>query len=669
MSPNMFSISTLSSRVARTRYKLGDGCHLRQCWPARLRIQSTKHMRPVENSGHGRPLTQFQSRARRPSRTRSPAGLLACLSVTLPLTTCRGPVDPPVEYVPAIEFSTATLELAASRDGGALSYRGAVDLANTGNVAVGPVSLSARAAQTDGVAVPGMVPTTTPSEIPTLNPGSSETISVVVPVPDAAQAGFYEATLEARAGGDASASLGLRFEVEPGAGPVDGAHIRIAAANRRIRQGDVVRFSAEVQDGAGTAVPGARVTWHTTPPDAGLFDADGRFVAYAPGDVTVVARTLVNVDGATRPDSATMPVTVRPRGLSQSLRLLGKGAVDDRYTSDLWVHGDHAYTGTWGVRAELPGNVLYAWTLDADGMPTLTDSIVVNARTVNDVKIRADGRLGVLTHEGDPEKLNGVTFFDLSDPGHPRIISRFTEGLAAGVHNAWLEGDYAYLALDPYKSGLRIVDVSDPASPRLAASFYGGASLLHDVYVRDGLAFLSHWDAGLVILDVGHGMAGGSPTRPVEVSRLRDLGGQTHNVWYWPEAGYAFVGEEQFGFSTNPSGIMHVVDLRDITRPREVATYEVQGATSHNYWMDEDAATLYLAWYERGLRILDVSGELMGQLELQGRETGFIDYGTETNYCFLGPEDTCTWAPQLHDNGKLYAADMNHGLVVLEPVP
>ncbi len=569
----------------------------------------------------------------------------------------------------AIEFSAATLELVASRDGDVLSYQGVVHLANTGNVAVGPVSLSARAAHTGGVAVPGMVPTTTPSGIPTLNPGASETVSIAVPVPDAAQAGLYEATLEAQAGSDARASLGLRFQVEKAVGPVDGTHISIAAGNRRIRQGDVVRFLAQVRDSTRAVVEGAQVTWLTSPPGAGLFDAEGRFVAYAPGDITIIARTLVNVDGATRPDSATMPVTVRARGLSQSLRLVGKGPVDDRYTSDLWVHGDHAYTGTWGMRAELPGNLLYAWTLDAGGIPTLSDSIVVNARTVNDVKIRADGRLGVLTHEGDPEGVNGVTFFDLSDPAHPQIISRFTEGLAAGVHNAWLEGDYAYLALDPYNSGLRILDVSDPASPRLAASFHGGSSLLHDVYVRDGLAFLSHWDAGLIILDVGNGMAGGSPTNPVEVSRLRDLGGQTHNVWYWPDAGYAFVGEEQFGYSTSPSGIMHVVDLSDITRPREVATYEVQGATSHNYWMDEDAGTLYLAWYERGMRILDVNGELMGQLELQGRETGFIEYGTETNFCYLGPEDTCTWAPQLHDNGKLYAADMNHGLVVLEPVP
>ena len=607
--------------------------------------------------------------SRLPSRALRPGAMAIGLSATLLLATCSDPVEP--TPVAAIEFSTSTLELVARTSGNTLSYQGTVVLANTGDVAVGPVSLSARAARTGGVAVPGIVPQATPAEIPTLNPGASETISITVTVPEIAQAGGYEATLEALAGTDASASLGLRFQVEDWSRLADGTHITLATENERIRQGDVVRFAAQVRDSAGVELEGVAVNWSVVPQGAGLFDAEGRFVAYDPGEITIVARASVTSGGSPQTIRARAPVTVRSRGISNSLRLAGMGRVDDRYTSDLWVHGDYAYTGTWGRRAHA-GNHLYAWTLDAQGMPTLSDSIMVDARTVNDVKIRADGRLGVLTHEGGDVvdgEANGVTFFDLSDPAHPQVVSRFTEGLASGVHNAWLEGNYAYLVVDGYGSGMHVLDVSDPASPTFVARFYGGDSFLHDIYVRDGLAFLSHWDAGLIILDVGNGMAGGSPTNPVEVSRLRDLGGETHNVWYWPESGYAFVGEEQFGYSTAPSGILHVVDLHDITRPREVATYEVWGSSSHNYWLDEDTGTLYLAFYEQGVRILDLSGELMGQLELQGRETGFIRYGNETNYCFLGPEDTCSWAPQLHDNGKLYASDMNHGLVVLEPDP
>ena len=74
------------------------------------------------------------------------------------------------------------------------------------------------------------------------------------------------------------------------------------------------------------------------------------------------------------------------------------------------------------------------------------------------------------------------------------------------------------------------------------------------------------------------------------------------------------------------------------------------GTTPHNFWMDETSETFYLAWYSNGIRALDVSGELIGALDQQGREiTGFL----YTQAAAAGfPEQT--WAPQLH-NGLLYA--------------
>ena len=605
------------------------------------------------------------------NRCRTAGTMVVGLIVATLLATCSDPVEPPAfKGPPGILFSPDILELVAT-DGNSLSYGGTVVLANTGEMAVGPVTLFARTATLDGVSIPGVVPRPTPSEIPTLNVGAEATILVNVTIPVLAQAGPYVAVLQARAGTEAADTLDLRFEVPERAAPVDGTHVTISTGNESIRQGDVVRFSAQVRDSTDAVVVGGRTSWSVEPADGGLVDAEGRFVPYGVGEMTIVAQAPVTTDGTLRVASARMPVTVVERGLFGSLRLAGMGRLDDRYTSDLWVHGDHAYTGTWSqFEGRTAGNRLYAWTLDAHGTPSLSDSIMVDARTVNDVKIRADGRLGVLTHEdGDQTEhgRNGVTFFDLTDPAHPRVVSRFTTGLEPGVHNAWLEGDYAYLVVDGFGNGLRILDVSNPASPQVAASFFGGDSFLHDVYVRDGLAFLSHWDAGLIILDVGNGMAGGSPTRPVEVSRLTDLGGETHNVWWWPEAGYAFVGQEQFAFTGDPPGIMRVVDLSDISRPSIVATYGVPGATSHNYWLDEETGTLYLAWYEQGVRMLDVTGELMGRLELQGRETAFIRYAEERAICFPDRNATCAWAPQLHGNGKLYASDMNHGLIVLEP--
>jgi hypothetical protein len=350
-----------------------------------------------------------------------------------------------------------------------------------------------------------------------------------------------------------------------------------------------------------------------------------------------------------------------PSGQSYGFVVVGRGAVAERFTSDLWVFGDVAYTGTWGVR-QLPGNALYVWDVANPEAPELVDSITVDATTVNDVKIRADGAIAVLTHEGSQDGLNGITLLDLADPRHPTVITRFTTALEPGVHNVWIEGDYVYAAVDAADptGGLRIVDIRNPANPVVAASFYGGSSFVHDVYVRDGLAFVSHWDAGLLILDVGNGIAGGSPEDPREVGRVVTEGGQTHNAWYWPAAGYVFVGEEDFG----APGVMHVVDASDLASPVEVARFGVPGSTPHNFWLDEASEVLYLAWYENGIRALDVSGSLAGALEGQGRELGGFLYGGPGN-CG-NAAGTCTWAPQLL-NGLVYLSDLNTGLWVLRP--
>ncbi|HZD03961.1 MAG TPA: hypothetical protein VE173_03560, partial [Longimicrobiales bacterium] len=333
-----------------------------------------------------------------------------------------------------------------------------------------------------------------------------------------------------------------------------------------------------------------------------------------------------------------------------------------RYTSDLWVRGSYAYLGTWAIRDGTPGNTLFTWSIADPSAPVLVDSLQVDARTVNDVKVHPTRPLAVLTHEHSLDARNGVTFLDLGDPAHPRPLSRFTQGLEPGVHNAWLDGDYAYVAVDGVGNGLRVLDISDPERPRPVAQWVADTSFLHDVYVRDGLAFLSHWDAGLVILDVGDGIAGGSPAHPAVVSTLADLGGQTHNVWYWPDAGYAFVGEEDFG----TPGRLHVVDMRDLRSPVEVATFGVPGDTPHNVWVDEDLGILYAAWYTQGIRALDVGGELLGDLSRQGREIAGLRYNGGTGRCADGTT-TCAWAPQLHD-GLLYVSDLDAGLVVLRPI-
>ncbi len=417
--------------------------------------------------------------------------------------------------------------------------------------------------------------------------------------------------------------------------------------------GETVQLTASASDASGNAIFGKTITWSSSDQQVVTVGSTGLATAVSDGTATVTATT----DGVSGFASLTVVHT---------FTLIGHGNLARTVTSDVRVHGTVAYTGEfdfWGDGNNPVTNTLRVWDVSDPATPRLAASVVVDgAGSVPDVKIRADGAVGVITHQFSA---SGITLLDLSDPLSPQIFTRFTSGvLFDGVHNAWIEGDYVYAAGGARAGGkITIIDISNLADPQIVADFYAGSSGAHDVYVRDGLAFVSHWNAGLVILDVGNGMVGGSPTNPVEVGRVQPEGGKTHNAWYWPDAGYVFVGEE----SSRP-GVVHVVDVSDLSNPVEVATFEVSGHTAHNFSMDEARGILYVTWLGGGLKAIDVSGDLVGRLDTQGREIGYTGQAMGTicpkaNLCRPG---TLSWGVQLHD-GLVYVSDVNSGLWIFRP--
>ncbi|NNM33465.1 MAG: hypothetical protein HKO53_10390 [Gemmatimonadetes bacterium] len=574
-------------------------------------------------------------------------GLTAPLLLAMLAAGCEdAPLD--ADLPGALEFSVTDLNLGSERSA-------TVTVTNGGGMAIGPVFLTTgTVAGPGGATVPGSFLTLDPPEIATLNPGARASLTVDVSLGGTIQSGTYSTSIlasvdDAGAGaGPSEARLGLSFDVAPFEASTGVGSLEILEPET-VRRGDALHLQVLARDPSGDALESAAIGWSVSPEGEGLIAADGQFVAYSAGLFRVVAMSGAAAD--------TIEFEVSDRLRSGSLVPIGRGEQEDPPSSDLWLHGDYAYVGTHVGGA----GTLYVWDVSAPEDPVRTDSVQIDARVVNDVKVRADGRLAVITHEGSSDGANGVTLLDLSDPGHPETISRHTDRLETGVHNAWLEGDYLYLVADGGGVGLRILDISDPENPEVVSTFSGSDdTFLHDVYVRNGLAFLSHWDAGLIVLDVGNGMAGGSPEAPVEVSRILTAGGQTHNAWYWPDAGYVFVGEED----TRTPGIMHVVDFRDPFSPREVATFTLPNHTPHNFWLDEPTGILYMAWYGQGLRAVDVTGELLGELDRQGRELAFVHHN---GIATCGSIGTCTWAPQLH-RGHVFVSDIGSGLTVIDPV-
>jgi hypothetical protein len=449
--------------------------------------------------------------------------------------------------------------------------------------------------------------------------------------------------------------------------------LSIVPKTSRVRTGDVVRFES-VASGQTNARVSAIARWSISGAGATI-DADGGFVAEKPGSYAVTA-TIGD-------RSAVATVTVVPREVARELEVVGRTAQEEFQTAEQWIVGNYAY-----VSSIMAGRV-WVYDISDPAKPLKVDSVSFDARVINDVSTTADGKIGVVTREGASNRKNGIVFLDLADPAHPKVLSEYTETVTGGVHSAYVDGHYVYLT-DDATGSLRVIDFADPAKPKEVArwqtenalarevkspegeTFIGGR-MLHDVQVVDGLIYMGYWKDGLVILDVGNGIKGGSPEHPQFVSQLRfnysELYGPgwlagAHSVFRYKN--YVFLGDEVFPAQYDltdkaripTKGVVHVVDVSDILNPRKVAEYDVPEEGAHNMWVENDV--MYIGYYSGGARAVDVSGELRGNLYRQGREMARLWTGDAKGF---RPNIPFAWGAQPH-NGLIYFNDIHTGLWV-----
>jgi len=449
--------------------------------------------------------------------------------------------------------------------------------------------------------------------------------------------------------------------------------LTIKPANADARTGDVVHFAAT--DG-GKEVP---VRWSVTGSGAAIY-MDGAFVAEK-------ASTYVVTAGSGQ-HSASASVVVRPRNVEREVEVVSHVPMPDLMMSEEWIIGHHAYLSTIADK-------LFVYDIADPANPKLLDTLKVDARLINDISTTPDEKIGVFTREGASNRKNGIVFLDTSDPSHLKVLSEYTATVSGGVHSAYIDGHYVYIT-DDATGSLRIIDFQDAKHPKEVARWQTenptvvtlntemgsmtSGRYLHDLQVKDGIAYLAYWRDGLIILDVGNGMAGGSPENPKLISQYRfnhyELYGDgwlagTHSVFRYKN--YLFVGDEVFPaiFHLDDRdripvrAICHVMDLTDIKHPKEVAQYEAPEGGSHNFWAANDM--LYEGYYSGGARVLDISGELRGDLYRQGREIARFWTGDSKGY---RPNLPFTWGgqpcsvtcdtPEL--NGLMYFNDIHSGL-------
>ena len=444
------------------------------------------------------------------------------------------------------------------------------------------------------------------------------------------------------------------------------------SSSEAIKTGDVLHFTASVMELNGKPLANMPVQYSFVAyPDDQLGQGssaqiaqDGRFVANHPGKYSIIARS-----GAIQ---ATMNITVEPRKVRRSLEVVGKGIVPDVKTSDLWVWEgvdgrDYAITGTWGARGEA-----FLWDVtDPSNIHTI-DTVQVDARTVNDVKVSEDGTIAVITREGASNRKNGIIILDVTNPSETTILSEYTDGLTGGVHNTFIYENHVYAVNNGRKYD--IINIEDPRNPYTVGVFEldtPGHSI-HDVWIEDGIAYSSNWGDGVVVVDVGSTNfadmpgAGGSPNNPTPLGSYSYPSGWNHAAFPFTSKStgkfYVAAGDEAFPYGLDTqgpnraAGWIHFIEFDGWDNPDEVARYQVPEAGSHNYWIENDV--MYAAFYNGGLRVVDVSGDLMGDLYEQGREIALF-LPSDPNAAI--PNSTFTWGPQPY-KGLIFLSDWNSGI-------
>ena len=223
---------------------------------------------------------------------------------------------------------------------------------------------------------------------------------------------------------------------------------------------------------------------------------------------------------------------------AQDMGIPGGGNV-----TDVWAHGNYAYLGTFDdIVCSLDFTGVHIVDISDPTAPVKTAFIPAKPGTRNnDVKVahletrHFSGEILVASNEpcGSPflprlqskgvasiPGQGGVAIWDVTDPTKPRALRQ--NYLNFGVHNTyiWQQGDNAYMLVvdDNNVQDVHIVDITKPQSPKeiavtgqldwptLSDNIGVGEVFLHDVWVQDNggtvIAYLSYWDAGLVLLDV-----------------------------------------------------------------------------------------------------------------------------------------------------------------------
>ena len=278
---------------------------------------------------------------------------------------------------------------------------------------------------------------------------------------------------------------------------------------------------------------------------------------------------------------------------------------------------------------------------------------------------------------------NGTFIVDISKPASPRTVS-FIE-VEQGSHNMTVHpsGNWLYNSnsdlITSFEPAIEYFDISNPRAPfkkgELALPARPGLGTeSHDIsFSNDGTRAYSAALSQGVIIDTT------DPGAPEVMTSFLD---PAINVWHQMED--ITVGDRQFliaedefagaaGGPVCPSGGVHVYDITGdkVADPEKVGYWNIDEVrpttspagtcTAHVFQLHEDAQVMTIAYYNGGVRVVDLSGLAGISLGANNPAGGMKEIG------FYRIEDADTWSAKTPaiERGKpfyVFGNDINRGL-------
>ena len=325
---------------------------------------------------------------------------------------------------------------------------------------------------------------------------------------------------------------------------------------------------------------------------------------------------------------------------AENITLVGEAPVAENQAVDVAIAGARAYV------VALEGGVT-VFDITDRAKPMRVAHIPSGGEYWNDVEV-----VGDVLYVASATK--GVVLYDVKNPAAPMRLPPSPIG-DINVHTLLRERQTVF-AMSPAPVGETVLlDVTSPDAPvelsrsRSPGSDPGQDDHPHDASFFEGRLYVNHWARGTVVADVT------DLSQPQELARIPGTSTTSHfsQVGRVGQDVILFEGGEDWGAGLE---LFKVTDAAASTR---VGAFSLRPEVSiHNFVLK--GTTIFAAWYQDGLRIIDVSDPAAP------KQLGYFNTWRETDPLRGTSFYDGAIGVKVPGDGFIYVAESGRGLLIFE---